>query len=290
MVEALPADPKYVAARRVLIHALETLTPHRDALIVAGAQAIYLHTGSMQIDETIAPYTTDGDLAVNPSLLGDDPRIEVAMEAAGFQLQTHHSGHVEPGIWIAPTTVGSTVYDVPVDLIVPEGASTGGGRRAARLAGHGRRTARRAVGLEAALVDHSPMTITALEPEDNRSIVAKVAGVAAMFVAKAHKLNDRIAASRTDRLDDKDAADVIRLMQSTPPTVVAERLNDLVHDATAGSVTESALAYLDELFGRREGAGVKMAIRAMRLAVPARRVEAISVAYTSVISEVLRRG
>lgn len=38
-------DPQYVAARAVLLDALEALGPQRDAVIVVGAQAIYLHTG-----------------------------------------------------------------------------------------------------------------------------------------------------------------------------------------------------------------------------------------------------
>jgi hypothetical protein len=58
---------------------------------------------------------------------------------------------------------------IPVDLIVPEGAASGGGRRGARLGPHGNRAARRAVGLEAALVDHSTMTVAALDSTAPRS-------------------------------------------------------------------------------------------------------------------------
>jgi hypothetical protein len=46
--------------------------------------------------------------------------------------------------------------------------------------------------LEAAVVDHSEMTIKALEPGDDRSLRAQVAGVAALFVAKLHELHDRL--------------------------------------------------------------------------------------------------
>jgi hypothetical protein len=53
----VPADPRYVAARRVLLDALDALRPHRNALVVVGAQAIYLRTGAGDIG--IAPYTTD---------------------------------------------------------------------------------------------------------------------------------------------------------------------------------------------------------------------------------------
>jgi hypothetical protein len=49
-------DARYVAARRVLLDALTVLAPHGDAIILAGAQAVYLHTGTA--DLAIAPYTT----------------------------------------------------------------------------------------------------------------------------------------------------------------------------------------------------------------------------------------
>ena len=41
-------DELYVIARRVLLDALEALGPHRDATILVGAQAIYLHTGDAE--------------------------------------------------------------------------------------------------------------------------------------------------------------------------------------------------------------------------------------------------
>jgi hypothetical protein len=40
-------DPGYVAARRVLLNALFALEAHLDALVIAGAQAVYLHTGEV---------------------------------------------------------------------------------------------------------------------------------------------------------------------------------------------------------------------------------------------------
>lgn len=207
-------DPRYVEARRVLLDALVALAPHGSAFVVAGAQAVYLRTG--EADMAIAPYTTDGDLAIDPTLLATDPALEVAMTHAGFDLLVI-DGHVEPGIWTAPATADGDHFTVPIDLIVPEGAASKGGRRGARLGDHGKRAARRVVGLEAALVDHGPMTVTALDPRDDRSMVVEVAGVPALFVAKAHKLQDRVESNRADRLDDKDAADVIRLMQTSAP-------------------------------------------------------------------------
>jgi hypothetical protein len=43
-----------------LLDALVALEPHIDALVLVGAQAIYLHTGDA--DLAVAEYTTDADL------------------------------------------------------------------------------------------------------------------------------------------------------------------------------------------------------------------------------------
>lgn len=265
-------DPQYVAARRVLLDALEALAEHKQAIIVAGAQAVYLRTGEGEIG--IAPYTTDGDLAIDPAILKDEPQLETAMRAAHFTRSL-----TEPGIWLATTTVDGEELTIPIDLIVPEGVAPPGGRRGARLGPHGNRAARRAVGLEAALVDHSSMTITALEPSDTRQFEVEVAGVAALLVAKAHKIHDRLASNRPGRAEDKDAADVYRLMQTSSPTDLAARLATLREHETAGPVTEAAIGYLVELFGRRNGAGIQMAARALQLAIPEEQVVTLATDY-----------
>jgi len=77
-------DPLYVAARRVLLNALEAIEPHLSALVLVGAQAVYLQAG--EADLAVAPYTTDGDIVINPSRLGPEPLLEVSMERAGFRL------------------------------------------------------------------------------------------------------------------------------------------------------------------------------------------------------------
>ena len=75
-------DPRYAAARRVLLDALFAIAPHGKAVIIAGAQAVYLRTGDANL--AVAPYTTDGDLVINPSLLGEEPLLEEAMRREFF--------------------------------------------------------------------------------------------------------------------------------------------------------------------------------------------------------------
>lgn len=76
------ADPLYVLARTVLLDALAALGPQRDAVILVGAQAIYLHTGA--IDLAVPEYTTDADVVIDPSLLRALPELEQALTSAGF--------------------------------------------------------------------------------------------------------------------------------------------------------------------------------------------------------------
>lgn len=109
-------DPEYVKARRVLLDALVSLAPHEAALVLVGAQAIYLHVGPG--DLAVAPYTTDGDLVIQPMGLADSPLLGDALRQAGFVATG------QPGIW--------TRDDVELDLLVPE-AVGGTGRRGARL-------------------------------------------------------------------------------------------------------------------------------------------------------------
>lgn len=159
MSEPGAADNVLVAARAARFDALEALKDQRRAVTVVGAQAVYLRTGGA--DVALAEVTKDSDLAIDPRELRSDPRIEVAMERAGFY-PNPFSG--QPGAWMNPA-------GTPVDLMVPEDLAGPGGRnaRAARIPPHNKRSTRRARGLEAAMVDHPLMTIAALDPADRRS-------------------------------------------------------------------------------------------------------------------------
>jgi len=113
--------PITVLARRTLLDALEALTTQRDALVLAGAQAIYLYTGDA--DVPIDTRTKDSDLVLVPALLADDPRIEQSMANGGFR---HDQTRQQPGEWSAGED------EPPVELLVPAALHAGGGRRGAR--------------------------------------------------------------------------------------------------------------------------------------------------------------
>lgn len=247
-------DDLYVVARRVLLDALEALGAHREAVIVVGAQAVYLRVG--EGDVAVAPYTTDGDLALDPALLGKVPPLEAALAAADVV----PGGRDAVGVWFTRRQTPSRQdVQVQVDLLVPEAVSPGKGRRAARLSGHQAAAARIVRGLEGALVDNDVLGIEALDPEDGRVLPAKVAGPAALLVAKVHKIEDRRGSARAS---DKDALDVFRILRGVPTEDLAERLGRLLVDARSEEAGRHGIALLGDLFGPG-GEGADMAARAL---------------------------
>jgi hypothetical protein len=223
-----------VAARTALLDTLDALQMHRASLIVIGAQAVYLRTGAAQV--ALAEATKDSDLTLDTRTLAGEPRLEEAMEAAGFRLDPRAR---QPGAWLSR-------HGVPVDLMVAEAQAGGSGRRGARIPPHSKHAVRRATGLEAALVDHAVLEIRALAVDDNRCCAANVAGPAALLIAKLFKLNE--GRGTPTRLLDKDAHDIYRLLVAVPTDTLAAAIVRLRQDPLAGSSTEQAITFLAELF------------------------------------------
>jgi hypothetical protein len=258
-------DPQYVVARSVLLDALEALGEQRRAVVVVGAQAIYMHTGNIEL--AVPEFTIDADLTIDPALLQELPEIESAMRAARFERGNR------VGAWIVQREIGGVPTNIEVDLMVPE-AVGGGGRRAARLPGHAKEVARKARGLEPALVDKTTRTISALDQADDRSFLVAVAGPTALLIAKLHKIAERVSEREQRRLDDKDALDVLRLLQATDTSLFAATIARLLEVDVARDVTREALAVLKDHFTNPGAAGPQMAARAVGVLVPSDEVAA----------------
>ena len=179
---------------------------------------------------------------------------------------------------------GVPLSGVYVDIMVPE-ALAGRGTRSADLGAHGRRVARRALGLEGARVDRELLTIGSLDPSDNRSVTMNVAGPGALIVAKAHKIWERT--STDDRVRDKDALDVYRLLQAIPTADLAARLARLRDSQEAGEVTAAAIEQLQVLFGTRSGAGIELAVRATRAIIDREELTLTLITLTADLMEAL---
>lgn len=240
-------DPLYIQARTALLDALIALEAHRDSIVLIGAQAIYLRTG--QADLAVTPYTTDGDLAIYPDTLEDDPLLEDAMRAAGFAPDT------QPGQWVR-------LGELRVDLLVPETLVSEEGSRGARIPPHDKRAARKVLGIEGCIVDNDQMVIASLDPADARSVEALVAGPGGLLVAKLFKLAERIG---TNRMQPKDALDIFRLLRAIETSELHSRLEVVMSSDMSAEIGVRALRELGSLFGEEEAAGTQMVGESLRL-------------------------
>ena len=241
------ADQRTISAREGLLDAVEALGPHGEAVILVGAQAIYVHTGETGAGFAVSPFTYDADIALDPALLGNAPTIIDAMVGAGFNLTD------QPGLYRRES-------GAQVDLLVP--AAVGGpGRRGARLDVHGNRAAMKVHGLEGALVSHAPKEISSLVPDSNRSCVMEVAGPAALLVAKVHKISERVDDSVRRATIDKDAFDIYRILLAADASELASEVRLLQANTVSNEVTAEALAKFRELFGARSGSGTALVVQ-----------------------------
>ncbi|HEX4465500.1 MAG TPA: hypothetical protein VH042_12760 [Solirubrobacterales bacterium] len=230
-------DDLRVRTRQALLDALDALHDQLGALVLIGAQALYLHTGDVEV--AIPEETKDADIGIDRTKLHEDPLIEAAIEAAGFHKDLENP---QPGTWISPD-------GIPVDLMVPEAMAgpSASNRRGARIPPHDNGAMRRATGLEGSVVDNADREIRSFDPLDDRLFTIRVAGPGALLVAKLHKIGER-SERESARLRDKDAHDVYRLLVAVDTEILSEAISRLLGDEISSAVTEQALAYLAELF------------------------------------------
>jgi hypothetical protein len=247
--EAYGYDAAMSEARDFLLDALVVLKPHREALIVVGAQAVYEHT--RQVSGLEQPSTNDGDLAVDPDLVTPSEPICQAMLDAGFF-------PARPERWgiysRRPTPPNGKPLPPTLDLIAPQSVSgSSRSHRGARIAGQDKRAVSKADGLEMALVDYEWRRIGPIATSSNRlEIEAKVAGPAALLCAKAWKLYERVRDAETGkpwRLREKDAGDIWRLMYVSNPAEVREVFDRHQQHPLLGAAIQSGKVYLGDLFG-----------------------------------------
>ncbi len=271
----------YTLARRILLDALEVLEPHLPAITLVGAQAVYQRVG--EVDVAVAPTTTDADLTLDPDKLNSQPALEQLMRQAGFERRRDATHGALPGIW--EKTVSSDTR-VSVDLLIAESLASPTGRRAARLSGHETGTVLKVPGLEAAVVDADIMTIEAIETRDVRSFEVRVAGPAALLVAKIHTILDRSTAN--DRLRDKDALDIFRLLRGTAAEDIVSRAAKILSDRRSRATARSAFDALPTLFGNHDAEGIAMTIRATRGLMDASEVSQSLVVLAGELNQALR--
>ena len=88
-------DLLYVRARDALLDAAEALAEQLDAVVLVGAQAVYLHTGDA--DFLTAEYTTDADFCVAPADLSDTPLLSELLQRRGVLARRVSRRLAQPG-------------------------------------------------------------------------------------------------------------------------------------------------------------------------------------------------
>lgn len=215
-------DARYGAerSRRLLITTIVALGEYADAVTVVGAHAVHLCVqkkwGPVDMEST-----RDGDLAINPVLIAQDPKIMEIMAEIGLEPARPE----RPGIYGYVSERGlSWDQRTTVDLLVPE-TYAGSKGRSARIPGQKSATTR-AYGLELAIHDRTLTRISTTDGEPELSVDVHVAGPAALLIAKAHKVSERLAdvEKRPDRLRPKDSGDIALLMMVTVGAEMAESM------------------------------------------------------------------
>jgi len=236
------ANSTDVVVRRALMGALETLQPHLDSLILVGAQAVYLNSNHIELP--LAPATSDADIAFDTRSLEVSPEIGELLREAGY---SPNETARNPGHWI-------NAEGVPLDLFQPRILSSRGAKsRSANLGPHGQDLLRIIDGLNSALVDNSVLTINSFETQDIRSFEIKVAGPAALIIAKTAKISDRLRGS-DQRLISKDAHDIYRLLLATQTVTLSQLFQELLSNPISSAEAKAALNAFAQLFAKSQDA------------------------------------
>ena len=107
----------------------------------------------------------------------------------------------------------------------------------------------------------------------------------ALSIAKLHKIAERVAERDQRRLDDKDALDILRLLQSTDTSRLAATATRLLEADIVRDVTREALVVLKDHFTDARAAGPQMAGRAAGVLMPA---DEVTQSCAALASDLLR--
>ena len=94
-----------------------------------------------------------------------------------------------------------------------------------------------------------------------RALLDALDALGPQTVAKLHKVGER--RDTPDRLVDKDALDIYRILVGVSTPTLAGAWRSLLADPISAPVTGTAVTYLGELFGTVKGIGSQMAARAV---------------------------
>jgi hypothetical protein len=127
-------------------------------------------------------------------------------------------------------------------------------------------------------------SVSALEPNDLRSVPVRVAGPGALLISKAFKLAERAEELGQDRLADKDAFDAYRLLQ-LPTASLASGIRRMLDDERTRPTAEVGVDHIGRLFCSADATGSSMAGRSVEgVGNP----ETVRLATTALAEDLLR--
>ncbi|MDX3771556.1 MULTISPECIES: hypothetical protein [unclassified Streptomyces] len=112
---------------------------------------------------------------------------------------------------------------------------------------------------------------------------------AALLVAKAYKLNERIIDAKNGkphRLSAKDAGDVYRIMATVRASQVAASFDTLCKDSRVGAVAAEGLHLLRQLFGAAATPGTELAVQALAGDIPEASIRALVPSFVSSLAKI----
>jgi hypothetical protein len=235
-------DKNYATARKTLISGLIALADFPPgSFVLVGAHAVYLR--APRIVPSMAPFTLDGDLAADPRKIGRPRDILDRLEAAGFSLRGEYGG-----LYGIPDAPQDEKEASKLDILVPQGVA----HPWKKLDSYGARDVSATMeqpGLELALFDHSPMTLSQIDPSQRpQSIRVEVAGTVALIVAKGWKIGERFE-QVGDSFQEvgKDVGDVYRLLAASNAAETRATLEGLPLDGDLRGIARKGARYLLEV-------------------------------------------
>jgi len=215
-----PAEA-YAVSRRTLVEAtiaLQTLSP--AVFVLVGAHAVQLRAPENALG--LPAFTFDGDFVVNPAGPIRSRAVRGTLEAAGFGLRDKQSGLYE-----RPRAPREMRRATQIDVFVPAAFEHEWDSDA-----YDARATMAQPGLEACLIDRSPMEVATVDDgRPYQSAAVDVAGVVALLVAKGWKIGERYDQGPEAFAEvRKDLGDVYRLLQASTPDENANILRALRAD------------------------------------------------------------
>ena len=225
----------YAISRRTLVDAvvaLQALSP--VGFVLVGAHAVHLRAPENELG--LPALTFDGDVAVHPKHVPESRAVRIRLAEIGFDLR-----ELQSGLYERPQAHVDVRRATRIDVFVPAAFEY-----AWSAEGYDARAAMVQPGLEACLVDRSPMELTTLDDGGPQlTAIVPVAGIVALLAAKGWKIGERYEQGPEAFADvRKDIGDIYRLLRASDIAENAATLRVLGDDRLVRESVRTGVRHL----------------------------------------------